>query len=93
MTSWEVRAGYYNDNGEFVGKGIPVEGKGENSWDCDEDATYAMLFPGFPYRRELRTHYDAALYFWHNMMKSRERTGSPRWTPKSFNGKQLEILT
>jgi len=25
-----------------VPKGIPVEGKGENSWDCGEDATYGI---------------------------------------------------
>jgi len=25
-----------------IPKGVPVEGKGENAWDCRPDATYAM---------------------------------------------------
>jgi hypothetical protein len=28
-----------------IEKGIPVEGKGENSWDCGEDATYGLWMP------------------------------------------------
>jgi hypothetical protein len=28
-----------------IPKGIPFEGKGENSWDCGEDATYGMWTP------------------------------------------------
>lgn len=28
------------------GEQIPIPGKGENSYDCDEDATYSISFPG-----------------------------------------------
>lgn len=91
MTSFEVKCGYYQD-GEWIDKGVPVEGKGENSWDCDEDATYSMHFPGAPYRKEVRSCYDAALYFWHSMMKSRERYGSAQWLPEKFKNKKLEVI-
>lgn len=95
MVTWEVRAGYYDgppNPCNWKDKGVPVEGKGENSWDCDEDATYSISFPGHPYRKDLRIPYDAALYFWHSMMKSRERYGSAKWTPKDFEGKKLQII-
>lgn len=90
-TTWEVKPGYYKD-GLFIEKPIPVDGKGENSWDCDEDATYAISFPGYPYKKEIKTAYDAALYFWHSMMKDRERYGSAKWVPKRFDKKVLEVL-
>lgn len=91
MISWEVRAGYYKD-GTFIEKPIPVEGKGENSYDCDEDATYSISFPGHPYKKDIKTPYEAALYFWHSMMKDRERRGSAKWLPKGFDKKVLEVL-
>lgn len=90
MTTYEARFGYY-ENGEWKEKPVPVEGKGENSWDCDEDATYKISFPGYPYRKDIRTPYDAALYAWHSVMQSRERYGSAKWVPKGYN-KKLEIL-
>lgn len=89
--SYEVIAGYY-ENGEFIAKPVPVEGKGENSWDCDEDATYSCYFPGPPYRKENKTCFDAALYFWHSMMKSRERYGSAQWIPQAFKDKKIEFI-
>lgn len=92
MTTWEARAGYYDEKGEWKDKPIPVEGKGENSWDCDEDATWSMSFPGPPYNREVNTPYLAALYFWHSMMKSREQRGSAKWIPKSFKENKLSVI-
>lgn len=92
MVSWEIKAGYYDDKGEFIEKPIPVEGKGENSWDCDEDATYSMSFPGHPFKKNIKSSYDAALYFWHSMMKDRERRGSATWVPKSHSNKILNII-
>lgn len=80
---FEVRAGYYK-NGTWIDKPVPVEGKGESGWDCGEDATYSMSFPGHPFRNDLKSSYDAALYFWHSMMKSRERYGSAQWLPMEF---------
>lgn len=92
MITWEIKAGYYNEKGKFIEKPIPVEGKGENSWDCDEDATYSMSFPGYPYKKNIKTHYDAALYFWHSMMKDRERRGSAKWVPKAHIHDKLNII-
>lgn len=90
-TSFEVKVGYY-ENGVWVDQGVPVEGKGENSWDCDEDATYSMYFPGQPINKKVISCYDAALYFWHSMMKSRERRGSEKWLPEAFKKKGIQII-
>lgn len=92
MITWEVRAGYYDEKGEWKDKPIPVEGKGENSYDCDEDATWSISFPGPPYKKEVNTAYLAALYFWHSMMKSREHLGSAKWLPKAFEGIKMPIV-
>jgi len=95
MVSWEVRAGYYEgppNEANWKDKPIPVEGKGENSWDCDEDATWSISFPGPPYKKDLNTPYLAALYFWHSMMKSREQRGSAKWIPQGFKEKKLNII-
>lgn len=92
MTTWEVRAGYYDKNREWKDKPIPVEGKGESSWDCGEDATWSISFPGPPYRKDVNTPYLAALYFWHSMMKSREQRGSAKWLPKDFKDKKMPII-
>lgn len=91
MISFEVKVGYY-ESGNFIEQGIPVEGKGENSWDCDEDATYSMYFAGQPYNKNVISCYDAALYFWHSMMKSRERHGSPKWLPQAFKEKGIQTI-
>lgn len=92
MISFNVRVGYYNEKKEWVSQGVPVEGKGENSWDCDEDATYEMGFPGTPYNKGVKNCFDAALHFWHDMMKSREKTGSAQWLPEKYRGRELEII-
>lgn len=92
MITWEVRAGYYDEKLQWKDRPVPVEGKGENSWDCDEDATWSMSFPGAPYKKDINTPYDAALYFWHSMMKSREQRGSSKWTPKAFEGNKMQII-
>jgi len=92
MISFEVKAGYYNEEKVWVDKGVPVEGKGENSWDCDEDATYSISFPGHPYRKDIKSCYDSALYFWHSMMKSRERRGGAKWIPQQFKDRNLEVI-
>jgi hypothetical protein len=58
-----------------VEKGVPVEGKGENSWDCGQDATYGMHFP-------CKSVSEAAAYFTSSMMKNRERYGGKNWKPR-----------
>ena len=36
---------HYPGDGEQGGKPIPVPGKGENSWDCDDDAIHSSHGP------------------------------------------------
>lgn len=91
MICFDINAGYYL-NGEWVDTGVPVEGKGESSWDQDEDATFSMYFPGHPIHKGVFSPYDAALYFWHSMMKSRERYGSARWVPEKFKDKERFVI-
>lgn len=82
MITYEVKAGYYEED-KFIEVPIPVEGKGENSWDCDEDATFSSSFSGK--HRKLNTCVDAAMYFEHSMKKDRIRRARPGWLPKRFN--------
>lgn len=89
--SWEVKAGYYN-GGTWVECPIPVEGKGENSWDCDEAATYSSNFPAKIERREINTCYQAAMYFERSMKESREKRGGPRWVPQAYKEKGIELI-
>lgn len=91
MTTWEAHAGYY-DGGKWIEKPIPVEGKGESSWDQDENATYSSSFSGSHVRPRIRTHYQALLYFWKSMMESRERYGSAQWIPKQFKERKLQVI-
>ncbi len=68
---------------------VPHEGKGENSYDLDEDGTYSLHFGE---RKEVRTLYEAALYFWKSQMETREKRGGASWRPKKFRDKPLEII-
>ena len=88
---FEARAGYY-EGGQWIELGIPVEGKGENSWDCDEDATYSMYFPGHPIHKGVYSCYEAALYFWHSMMMNREKYGSAKWLPEAYKKQGIQII-
>lgn len=90
MISWEIKAGYH-DGKVFVVVPVPHEGKGENSWDLGEDGTFSLSFGG---RKEIVTHYQAALYFWKNAMETRERRGYASWIPKKFRveGQQLPFI-
>lgn len=61
-----------------VPSGIPYAGKGENSYDLDDDATYAITFacedcPGHP------TDYTRRLAL--DVLKTRSKRGSLRWAP------------
>lgn len=70
--------------------GVPHEGKGENSYDQGEDCTFAINFPGS--RTKTNTLYQAALYFWHSCMETRERYGSARWVPRAYSGTPLNVI-
>ncbi len=53
---------------------IPHPGKGENSWDCGEDATYSMTCPA-------RTPAEAAQMLRESVLHSRAKYGGHGWLP------------
>jgi hypothetical protein len=55
-------------------RGIPYPGKGENSWDCDDDATYGLTCPA-------STVEEAITALQQTVMRSRERYGGKNWVP------------
>lgn len=54
--------------------GIPFPGKGENSWDCGEDATYGMTCPA-------RTVEEGVAKVTASVLRDRTRYGGPAWRP------------
>ena len=62
-------------------KPIPHPGKGENSWDCDDDATYSMSCPA-------KTAIDAAAALAKSVLRDRERHGGREWLPPGTQVKQ-----
>lgn len=84
--AYQVEAGYYNNDGKWIQRPVPVEGKGENSWDCDENAIYSSHFPA----RDMKNCHDAALYFEADMRKDRVKYGGKNWMPRSYRPSTLE---
>ena len=56
---------------------IPFPGKGENSWDCDEDATYSSLFPGDDIDIGIGKMVG-------DILQTRRRRAGNNWKPKSI---------
>lgn len=56
-------------------EGIPVPGKGENSWDQDQDATFGVTMPA-------RSIEAAVLELAKDVRETRERRAGPRWKPE-----------
>lgn len=56
-------------------KPIPFPGKGENSWDCGEDATHSMTCAA-------DSPFKAAMALSESVMKSRVRHGGHAWRPR-----------
>lgn len=54
---------------------VPVPGKGENSWDCGEDAIHSMTGCG-------STLEDAVIGFSKSIMRDRHRYGGNNWMPE-----------
>lgn len=54
--------------------GIPIPGKGENSYDCDEDAYYSI-------GTSARTPDEAVVYAAERVLERRERYGGASWAP------------
>jgi hypothetical protein len=58
---------------------VPVPGKGENSWDCDDDAIYCSTFP-------CESLEEAAVEFAESIMRTRRKYASEDWVPvKGFH--------
>lgn len=45
---WPLTRSYWRAEVTFEDGGVPHHGKGENSWDCGDDATMSMSFPVKP---------------------------------------------
>lgn len=59
--------------------GIPIPGKGENSWDCDDDATYSITFAERDDEPDPR---DVADDMAHDCMGTRQKRASMAWKPR-----------
>lgn len=55
--------------------GIPHPGKGENSWDCDDDATYSLTC-------QARTAEDAVAKLVGSVLRDRRNYGGRSWRPR-----------
>jgi hypothetical protein len=53
---------------------IPFPGKGENSWDCGEDATHSMTCMA-------STEYEAVAKLVESVLRDRHRHGGKQWRP------------
>jgi hypothetical protein len=91
MTSYEVTAGYYHE-GKFIELGIPLEGKGENSWDCGETYRSSMTFPAKRKDLNIKNCFDAALYFEQDLKKDRVRYGGSNWRPQISRVDKLQVF-
>ena len=56
--------------------GIQIPGKGENDWDCDDDAVFSMTCPAATVEQAVETL--RAL-----ILRDRKRYGGPNWQPEA----------
>lgn len=61
-------------------KPIPIPGKGENSYDIDEDAVYSMSSTVEPNAH----HHDAVAEVVRSVLKTRWQRGGKNWRPEAF---------
>lgn len=71
---WPLRREHYTADIE-IPAGIPIPGKGENSWDIDDDAVYGMSTPA-------TTIDEAVAAVVASVERDRKRHGWPGWTPR-----------
>jgi hypothetical protein len=57
---------------------IPHPGKGENSYDCEDDATYSLT-------TEARNEAEAIGAMVATVMRSRQKYGGLNWQPKQVS--------
>jgi hypothetical protein len=62
-------------------KPIPIPGKGENSYDIDDDALYTMS-------TKARSHGEAVAKVVENVLTTRERRGGLNWRPEPKKGEE-----
>jgi hypothetical protein len=62
-------------------KPIPIPGKGENSYDCDEDALYSTS----SMVDDDATHADAIAEVVRSVLKTRWKRGGKNWQPEAFH--------
>lgn len=62
-------------------KPIPIPGKGENSWDCDEDATYGIYC-------QADSPQDAVVKMFESVISRRYRHGGKKWRPSEKKPEQ-----
>jgi hypothetical protein len=58
-----------------VESGLPIPGKGENAWDCDDDAIYSISFAA-------RTVPEAIGHVVQAVLEDRWRYGGSNWSPE-----------
>jgi hypothetical protein len=73
---WPFSRSMYRANIEVEG-GVPHPGKGENSWDCGEDATYSLTC-------KARTAEEAVGKLVGSVLSSRRRYGGRNWRPREL---------
>ena len=57
--------------------GIPIPGKGENSWDCGEDRRFSI-------NTTANTIAEAVEAFRRDIEKTREQYGGKNWVPEGL---------
>jgi hypothetical protein len=70
------RTDYHVDITMAPGEQVPFPGKGENAYDCGEDASFGMSMPA-------RTIEDGIGRFVGSVLHSRVRHGGTKWTPEA----------
>lgn len=58
-----------------IESGIPIPGKGENSWDCDQDAIYSLTTTASNLEEVIACLKE-------NVMETRDRYGGAHWAPE-----------
>lgn len=64
-----------------VDGGVPIPGKGENSWDCDDDAIFSSSFPFDRKGVPMIERFLVEKFAFH-VLKRRARYGSLSWRPR-----------
>jgi hypothetical protein len=75
-TRWPFKRTIIRANIDMGDNPIPFPGKGENSWDCGDDATYALTTPA-------STLHEAVGAMMESVTRNRIKNGGVDWRPES----------